>query len=317
MELADDVTHGQHIDPATYQARTLHCAIAERKQMPVDECLSLALLLTSAVSHMHKNGLLHRDIKPANIIFVHGAPKLVDIGLVTNIGTNSIQGGTLGYIAPEGIPSPQSDVYSLGKVLYELVTGKDRCDFPELPEHWGDGPEIEQYHEFNEILVKACQTEVKARYQTADELREDLLLLQAGKSIRRLRLLEKRLVLLTRAGIAAAGLAVLIGLLFWQNYREKTVARRIVARTYINRGSGSMNQGDLLGALPWYAQALNLGALSHEEEETDRVRLDTALRQAPRLLRLWFDNTTVNRVAFTPSTTESSSSATLSRTPSP
>jgi WD40 repeat protein len=300
MELADDVTHGQHIDPATYQARTLHCAIAERKQMPVDECLSLALLLASAVSHMHKNGLLHRDIKPANIIFVHGAPKLVDIGLVTNIGTNSIQGGTMGYIAPEGIPSPQSDIYSLGKVLYELITGKDRCDFPELPEHWGDGPEIDQYHEFNEILVKACQTEVKARYQTADELREDLLLLQAGKSIRRLRLLEKRLALLTRAGIAAAGLAVLIGLLFWQNYREKTADRRRVARMYINYGSRSMNEGDLLGALPWYVQALDLGVLRQKEEEIDRVRLDFCFRQAPRLLRLWFDNATVNRVAFSP-----------------
>src|SRR5207245_5271345 len=66
-----------------------------------------------------------------NIIFTEGVPKLADIGLVAASGQQSFV-GTEGYVPPEGPGTPQADIYSLGKLLYETCTGKDRLDFPEI-----------------------------------------------------------------------------------------------------------------------------------------------------------------------------------------
>ena len=57
-------------------------------------------------------------------------PKLADIGLVADVSEARSFVGTEGYIPPEGPGTPQADLYSLGKVLYEISTGKDRQDFP-------------------------------------------------------------------------------------------------------------------------------------------------------------------------------------------
>ena len=110
------------------------------------------------MDHLHSHGLVHRDIKPSNIIFVKGVPKLADIGLVTSVDATRSFVGTDGYIPPEGPGTPQADLYSLGKVLYECVTGKDRLDFPELPADWRTRPDLDQLLEFNEILTKALTT---------------------------------------------------------------------------------------------------------------------------------------------------------------
>src|SRR5580765_4633827 len=118
---------------ATYEPRTLAHELARRGRLPFEECLPLFLSLTSALSHLHQHGLIHRDIKPSSIIFVNGVAKLADIGLVSEAGQSDSYVGTEGYIAPEGPGTPQADVYSLGKLFYELSTGKDRTQFPALP----------------------------------------------------------------------------------------------------------------------------------------------------------------------------------------
>ena len=64
---------------------------------------------------------------------MNGRPKLADIGLVAATDATCSFVGTEGYLPPEGPGTPQADLYSLGKVLYEASTGKDRRDFPELP----------------------------------------------------------------------------------------------------------------------------------------------------------------------------------------
>jgi len=85
MELADDQESIQEIKPKTYSPRTLMSDIQRRHRLPASECVNIGLDLSKALAALHKAGLVHRDIKPANIIFVNGAPKLGDIGLVADV----------------------------------------------------------------------------------------------------------------------------------------------------------------------------------------------------------------------------------------
>ncbi|HEU0010382.1 MAG TPA: protein kinase, partial [Verrucomicrobiae bacterium] len=124
-----------------YSPRTLRSDLKRLGHLPVAECVRIGLLLADALAHLHQQRLVHRDIKPSNIIFVGGAPKLADIGLVADLGEARSFVGTQGFIPPEGPGTPQADLYSLGKVLYEASTGKDRQDFPELPENLRDLPD--------------------------------------------------------------------------------------------------------------------------------------------------------------------------------
>ena len=119
---------------------------------------------------------MHRDIKPSNIIFVNGVAKLGDIGLVTEAGDTQSIVGTEGYLPPEGPGTPQADFFSLGKVLYEAVTGLDRRQLPRLPDDLRTWPDAPQVFEFNEIVLRACAKDPAQRYQSAEQLRADLAL---------------------------------------------------------------------------------------------------------------------------------------------
>ena len=141
MELADDQNTGQQITPETYSPRTLRSEISRHGRLPVQTCLQIGLSLTQALAHLHQNGLIHRDVKPSNIIFVNGVAKLADIGLVTDADATVSFVGTEGYVAPEGPGTVQADLYSLGKVLYEISTGRDRLDYPEFPTGLKDFPD--------------------------------------------------------------------------------------------------------------------------------------------------------------------------------
>ncbi|MGZ4984070.1 MAG: protein kinase domain-containing protein, partial [Chthoniobacterales bacterium] len=107
MELADDETSGAEIEITNYSPRTLKTNGGA--PLPANECIRLGLLLTEALGTLHDHGLTHRDIKPSNIIFVKGAPKLADIGLVATSGQQSFV-GTEGYVPPEGPGTPQADL---------------------------------------------------------------------------------------------------------------------------------------------------------------------------------------------------------------
>src|SRR5262249_818453 len=198
MELADDVADDQtegggseaqaerprsegRLDPATYVPRTIKSTVTERGRLSFQQCLDISLSLTTALEHLHNHGLIHRDIKPSNIIFVRGVPKLADIGLVTDVGATISYVGTEGFLPPEGPGTPQADIYSLGKVLYEISTGRDRLDFPELPTFIGNTTSDQGLFELNLVFLKACQTDVRKRYQSAKEMYADLALLHSGK----------------------------------------------------------------------------------------------------------------------------------------
>jgi hypothetical protein len=180
MELADDHLAGRNIDIVNYEPRTLKSDLARHKRLSAGESIQLGLSLTEALEALHGHGLTHRDIKPSNIIFIDGVPKLADIGLVAASGQQSFV-GTEGYVPPEGPGTPQADVFSLGKLLYEVSTGKDRLDFPEIDSQLSTRPDREQLLQLNDVLVKACAHDPKKRYRAAAEMNRDLAALEKGE----------------------------------------------------------------------------------------------------------------------------------------
>jgi serine/threonine protein kinase/tetratricopeptide (TPR) repeat protein len=115
--------------------------------VPVDEALSIASCILEALAHAHAAGLLHRDIKPENLILVHpGFAKLLDFGIAiplhakspaaqstdASVAGDSPPAGTIGYLAPEqiagGLLDVRTDLFQVGVVLYEMLTGRAAFD---------------------------------------------------------------------------------------------------------------------------------------------------------------------------------------------
>ena len=240
MELADSVSSSEfqvpgsgdgaqlatrNAEPETYIPHTLAHEFEQRGRRAFEECLPLFLSLSSALGHLHQHGLIHRDIKPSNIIFVNGVAKLADIGLVAEPGESDSYVGTEGYIPPEGPGTRQADIYSLGKLYYEIATGNDRTRFPTLPVDLANLDASKNLLELNAVFVKACANNLRDRYQSAEEMHADLALLRSGKSVKRLRLVERRLVQATRAGLIAAGLFLLATAAYVFTHYQARLAR--------------------------------------------------------------------------------------------
>ena len=225
MELADDAAadgfgRKDGGPPAPYQPLTLGRELKRRGCLSFEECVQLGLNLSGALSHLHQNGLIHRDVKPSNILYVGGAPKLGDIGLVGEAGGSASYVGTEGYIPPEGPGTAQADVFGLGKVLYEASTGQDRLCFPTLPAGAMKAPAHVRLAELNEVFLRACAPDPRSRYQTAEELHADLALLHRGQSVRRQHKTSRRWRRLSMVGYAgAAGAGLLAGVL-WSPLRH-------------------------------------------------------------------------------------------------
>jgi tetratricopeptide (TPR) repeat protein len=192
-----------------YIPHTLKLDLHRRDRLPLDESIQIGLALTTALEHLHAHGLVHRDIKPSNIIFVNGRPKLADIGLVASADATMSFVGTSGFLPPEGPGTPQADIYSLGKVLYEVSTGRDRQEFPRLPADLGESEESARLLELNAVVLKACAHDPRQRYGSAREMAADLTLLQRGVSVRRKRQVEHRFSVLRKVALGIAVLALL------------------------------------------------------------------------------------------------------------
>jgi tetratricopeptide (TPR) repeat protein len=101
----------------------------ERGRLPVRQAVAVAVDVARALTHAHAAGVLHRDLKPGNVFLVEGGPaKVLDFGLAHALGTLGPAGsGTPGYMAPEQLDGrgedERTDVYALGVLLHEMVTG--------------------------------------------------------------------------------------------------------------------------------------------------------------------------------------------------
>lgn len=169
---------------------------SKEEKIPVARVLELVKKVARAIQYAHSHGILHRDIKPSNILLDStGEPKVMDFGLALDVAREtrfSNTGGVLGtpaYMPPEQALGKKreldvrSDVYSLGAVLYELLTG--------IPAFHGSGPQILKHvvendplppsriaprvpRKLDNICLKAMAKEKERRYQTAEELAQDL-----------------------------------------------------------------------------------------------------------------------------------------------
>jgi eukaryotic-like serine/threonine-protein kinase len=215
MELADDSAGGQKFDPQQYIPRTLAQDMTQRKRLPIGECVRLGALIASALGFLHRRGLIHRDIKPSNIIFVNGSPKLADIGLVVGMAEERAYIGTEGFIPYEGAGTVHADIYSFGKVLYEISTGLDRIKYPELPGDLETSSEDRDLVQFNRIILKACRKVPFRRFKSAEHMMQAILSFQFSVSEARKRE-TRRFRAITVGTFGAAIAAGVLGLLIWR-----------------------------------------------------------------------------------------------------
>lgn len=179
MELVDGITLKQYID--------------RKGALAWKEAQHFARQIAKALSHAHERGIIHRDIKPQNIMLLRdGTIKVGDFGIAAlenEIHEENGQAiGSIHYIAPEQargeFPDARSDIYSLGVVMYEMLTGEkpyvgetlgeiavQHMNAAPVPPH-EKKPDIPP--ELERITLKAMHADIEQRYQTAGELLDDL-----------------------------------------------------------------------------------------------------------------------------------------------
>lgn len=177
------------------EGKTLSELIEEKGRLDYKEAINITRQVASALSLAHKNQIVHRDIKPHNILITNtGVAKLADFGIAKAVSASTIIGGnnkvmgSVHYFSPEqargAYVDERSDIYSLGIVLYEMLTGKVPFDGDNpisialmhindpMPSVSAEVPGIPP--QLEKIIMKATDKYQTNRYRTADEMIEDL-----------------------------------------------------------------------------------------------------------------------------------------------
>ena len=222
------------------------------RPLPEKDALKFASLICEALQYLHEHGVIHRDLKPGNVMFcTDGSIRIMDFGIsqatesrrMTFVGFTPAM-GTPDYVSPEQIKGrrgdQRSDIYSLGAMLYEMLTGKPPFD--------GDDPFIIMNTRMSgdpaaprklnprlspqaeEIVLRALQRDPSRRYPTATAMKADLDTpdkahvtrlcdsLQASTRLRRFLLLARWIVLTC---ILPLAIQVLVFLWLWHHYAHR------------------------------------------------------------------------------------------------
>ena len=176
--------------------RLLRQVLNEQKKMAADRAVKIALQIASALEYIHRHGVVHRDLKPENIMIdADDHIKLIDFGIAASAGARRLTFakfsqtmGTPDYISPEQVKGKRgdarSDIYALGVMLYEMLTGKvpftgpnafiimnDRLLNNPIPPREID-PSISP--QLQEIIYRALERDPAKRYRSAHEFGHDL-----------------------------------------------------------------------------------------------------------------------------------------------
>ena len=176
------------------QGKTLKEIISDEGRLPWKWSVNIAIQIASALETAHRNNIVHRDIKPHNIIITEeGTAKVTDFGIAKAVSNSTITafGTTIGsvhYFSPEhargGYTDAKSDIYSLGIVMYEMLTGRVPFDADTpvsvaLKQVQEEPVDPITYNEsipisVNRIILKAMQKDPNQRYQNATDMITDL-----------------------------------------------------------------------------------------------------------------------------------------------
>ena len=303
------------------------------------ECLRTLAL---AVEYAHSQGVLHRDLKPSNVLIdVFGQPRLTDFGLAKPLdGSADLTetGRLLGspnYLAPECVSggseaaSPASDVYSLGALFYELLTGRPPFLAQSLQDTLVRIRDTEPVSlrrlnptlpaDLETVCLKCLEKSPGARYPTAQTLADDL-----GRWLRNEPIQARPVPAWERSWkwsrrnprmAALALVCVLAGMglfvtLTLANVRirqandrtaaEAEASRLRLVRLNVQTGNRLVADQDPLTALGWFVEALALEHGDPVREDLHRRRLGILLRQAPQLEQFWTQGTFVDDVRLSP-----------------
>ncbi|WP_269192197.1 Stk1 family PASTA domain-containing Ser/Thr kinase [Blastococcus sp. VKM Ac-2987] len=232
------------------EGETLRDVLRREGRLPIERAMSLAADICGALDFSHRNGIVHRDVKPGNVMITpQGTVKVMDFGIARAVSDSAATMtstaaviGTAQYLSPEqargeGVDA-RSDVYSLGCLLYELVTG--------APPFTGDSPVSVAYQhvredprlpssinpdvppELDAILLKAMSKNPANRYQSAADMRNDLLRALAGQRVEATPVMgdaEKTAII----GAPVGGYASGYGDDDWDDDADRRRKRRIIA----------------------------------------------------------------------------------------
>jgi tetratricopeptide (TPR) repeat protein/TolB-like protein len=246
----DETNDGQmFISMACYEGETLRTRLA-RGALSVDDALDIAAQVAEGLKEAHKKTIVHRDIKPGNLIITpQGQVKIMDFGLAklagrTRLTRTGTAMGTVAYMSPEQARGEdvdrQSDVWALGVVLYEMLTGRlpFRGEYEQAtvysilndePKRISEiRPEIPD--DLERVVTKALQKELEGRYLSSENFLADLKRLRAGDrvqvSLPRRKPLPERLLT-----FAAAAVVVVAAVALWPRLTQWLSPARATATT--------------------------------------------------------------------------------------
>jgi WD40 repeat protein/Flp pilus assembly protein TadD len=329
----------------------------------------LVRLLALAMHSAHQKGIIHRDLKPGNVLLampnehsaspdslqseveaafrLYGVPKITDFGLAKHLDVQSHTRtgailGTPSYMAPEQAEGrahavgPATDVYGLGAILYEMLTGRppfeSESSLTTIRQLLTQDPirpallRLKVPRDLETICLKCLEKDPARRYASAEDLAEDLHRFLKNEPIearpvgwwgRSVKWMRRHPTKTTVAGVVVLAVATLLlgGLIYHlqmksafektREYAEETreyaeQSRQNLIRLHVAQGTSAMNAGDGFTALLWFTEALRLDAGTLEQEQTHRQRIAALLQGLPRPAQLWVHDGPVTETRFSP-----------------